>query len=119
MGQVCRFGGVNDGTLRVCCSSHNDLLCAHHYARTHFVETMPEYNGPTCTERAATSVDDVVAAARKVCAHPGYYPDHLGDCIGVLSEPSCECGIADLAFAVRRLNVVQGVVQAVVQGVDS
>ena len=39
----CSVGGRNDGTLRVCCSTHGKTLCAHHYARTHFVETMPEF----------------------------------------------------------------------------
>lgn len=36
---VCEIGLVNDGTLRICCSAHQTVLCAHHYARTHFVET--------------------------------------------------------------------------------
>lgn len=50
-GSVCRFGQVDDGTLRICCSSHSDILCAHHYARTHFVETDPAFNEPTCAEK--------------------------------------------------------------------
>lgn len=37
---VCAIGKVDDGTLRVCCSTHQYVLCAHHYARTHFVETV-------------------------------------------------------------------------------
>lgn len=41
---VCAIGGVNDGTLRVCCSTHRHILCAHHYAVTHFVETAPEFD---------------------------------------------------------------------------
>lgn len=40
MGDICEMGGFDDGTLRVCCSTHQRVLCAHHYARTHFVETM-------------------------------------------------------------------------------
>lgn len=48
---VCAFGGQDDGTLRICCSSHGDVLCAYHYARTHFVETMPEWHGPGCNQR--------------------------------------------------------------------
>lgn len=46
----------------------------------------------------------VVRAARKVHNGPGHYPTHLGGCIGVLSEPSCECGIGDLSFAVMALD---------------
>lgn len=106
---VCAVGGVDDGTLRVCCSSHGHLLCAHHYARTHFVETMPEWDGPTCAERAERAVDDVVRAARKIYGLPGHYPTHLGRCIGGLSAPHCPCGISDLHFAVRLLNAVQGI----------
>jgi hypothetical protein len=41
--EKCEIGGMNDGTLRVCCSSHGKTLCAHHYARTHFVETDPAW----------------------------------------------------------------------------
>lgn len=41
--EVCAIGKVNDGTLRVCCSTHQHTLCAHHYARTHFVETVGEW----------------------------------------------------------------------------
>lgn len=41
---VCGIGGVDDGTLRVCCSTHEHVLCAHHYAVTHFVETAPEFD---------------------------------------------------------------------------
>lgn len=44
MTDVCAIGGADDGTLRVCCSTHQHILCAHHYARTHFVETMPEHD---------------------------------------------------------------------------
>lgn len=40
---VCAIGKVDDGTLRVCCSTHQHVLCAHHYAVTHFVETMPAH----------------------------------------------------------------------------
>ena len=40
---VCAVGKVDDGTLRVCCSSHMETLCAHHYARTHYVQTMPAW----------------------------------------------------------------------------
>lgn len=47
-GAVCAIGGRDDGTLRVCCSAHQQVLCAHHYARTHFVETMEEYHQPGC-----------------------------------------------------------------------
>lgn len=53
---VCRFGKVDDGTLRVCCSSHSYVLCAYHYARTHFVEVDPAYNGPSCVERVSAAV---------------------------------------------------------------
>jgi hypothetical protein len=45
---VCEVGNGNDGTLRVCCSSHDAMMCEHHYARTHFVETSPAWNGPGC-----------------------------------------------------------------------
>lgn len=41
---VCAIGGVDDGTLRVCCTTHRHVLCGHHYARTHFVETSPEFD---------------------------------------------------------------------------
>lgn len=40
---VCAIGKVDDGTLRVCCSTHEATLCAHHYARTHFVEVAAEW----------------------------------------------------------------------------
>jgi hypothetical protein len=40
---TCEIGGYDDLTLRVCCSTHDKLLCAHHYARTHFVETDPAW----------------------------------------------------------------------------
>jgi hypothetical protein len=44
----------------------------------------------------------LIAAARKIHDGPlcGYHPTHLGGCIGVLSEPSCACGLADLRFAI-------------------
>jgi hypothetical protein len=45
---VCEVGNGNDGTLRVCCSSHDALICEHHYARTHFVETSPAWDSPGC-----------------------------------------------------------------------
>lgn len=44
MTDVCAIGNVDDGTLRVCCSTHGHVLCAHHYARTHFVEVVPEFD---------------------------------------------------------------------------
>jgi hypothetical protein len=40
-------------------------------------------------------------AVRKVIDNKGYYPTHLGGCIGMLSSPECDCGITDLHFAVR------------------
>lgn len=40
---VCAVGQADDGTLRTCCSTHKATMCAHHYARSHFVMTMPEY----------------------------------------------------------------------------
>lgn len=40
---ACDQGGRNDGTLRVCCSTHKKILCGHHYARTHFVEIDPDW----------------------------------------------------------------------------
>lgn len=61
-------------------------------------------------ERAATLARQVERlarlerAARKVYAHPGYHPNHLGECAGVMSEPSCSCGLADLRFAVRAMD---------------
>ena len=45
---VCEIGGVDDGSLRVCCSSHGKTLCAKHYAVTHFVEVGPESNAKPC-----------------------------------------------------------------------
>jgi hypothetical protein len=42
-GDVCAIGGADDGTLRVCCSTHLLVLCAHHYARSHFVEMMRSF----------------------------------------------------------------------------
>lgn len=54
---VCEIGGVDDGTLRVCCSTHQKVLCAHHYAVTHFVETMPEHAGPACTDKTYDVID--------------------------------------------------------------
>lgn len=41
-------------------------------------------------------------AVRKVVESEasGRHPTHLGGCIGVLSEPSCDCGLTDLRFAV-------------------
>lgn len=61
---VCAIGKVNDGTLRVCCSTHQHVLCAHHYARTHFVETDPSWSGPTCVDRLTEGpkVVDLMAA---------------------------------------------------------
>ena len=44
MTDVCAIGKVDDGTLRVCCSTHQHTLCGHHYAVTHFVETTPEFD---------------------------------------------------------------------------
>jgi hypothetical protein len=53
---VCAIGKVDDGTLRVCCSTHLHVLCAHHYARTHFVMTMPEYDAiAACNARQVAS----------------------------------------------------------------
>lgn len=37
--QKCAIGGGDDGDLLICCSAHRVVLCRHHYARTHFVET--------------------------------------------------------------------------------
>lgn len=45
---VCAIGKVDDGTLRVCCSTHQHVLCGHHYARSHFVEVGPEWNARPC-----------------------------------------------------------------------
>lgn len=69
---VCAFGGQNDGTLRVCCSAHGDVLCAYHYARTHFVETMPEWRGPGCNQRVhwGRQIDCVAQGCDPV------HPDH-------------------------------------------
>lgn len=56
------IGCDDDGTLEVCCSSHNLLMCRYHYARFHFVETDPRYNGPTCwqaTGRHNDGTEDV------------------------------------------------------------
>jgi hypothetical protein len=50
---VCAIGGVDDGTLRVCCSTHQHVLCGHHYAVTHFVCTAADYDGPACTAPSA------------------------------------------------------------------
>jgi hypothetical protein len=44
MADACAVGGGNDGTLRTCCSAHDAIMCAHHYARTHFVETDPAWD---------------------------------------------------------------------------
>jgi hypothetical protein len=48
----------------------------------------------------------LVDAARKIVNGPqgGHHPTHLGDCIGVLSEPKCSCGLTDLRFAVAALD---------------
>ena len=46
----------------------------------------------------------VERAARKVHNGPSHYPTHLGGCIGVLSQPSCDCGLGDLSFAVMALD---------------
>jgi hypothetical protein len=55
MSDVCVIGKVDDGTLRVCCSSHGKTLCAHHYARTHFVEVDPAWPvDQACNARVTT-----------------------------------------------------------------
>jgi hypothetical protein len=48
----------------------------------------------------------LVVAVRKVVNGPvaGFHPTHLGGCIGVLSQPSCECGLGDLRFAMMALD---------------
>ena len=51
LGDICQVGGFDDGTLRVCCSTHQMVLCAHHYARTHFVETMPAWHAEHACSR--------------------------------------------------------------------
>jgi hypothetical protein len=43
-GAECEIGGMNDGTLRVCCSTHQKVLCHHHYCRTHFDEVSPQWH---------------------------------------------------------------------------
>jgi hypothetical protein len=43
LAEHCAIGGIDDGTLRVCCSTHGATMCAHHYARTHYVETAEEW----------------------------------------------------------------------------
>lgn len=53
---------------------------------------------------SAGAIGRLIRAAKKVHNGPGHYPTHLGGCIGVLSEPSCECGIGDLSFAVMALG---------------
>lgn len=45
----------------------------------------------------------LLTAVRKIYDHPGTHPNHLGGCIGMLSDPSCQCGLADLRFAVQAL----------------
>jgi hypothetical protein len=40
---VCAIGKHEHDTVQPCCSTHKKLLCAHHYARTHFVETDPAW----------------------------------------------------------------------------
>lgn len=47
------------------------------------------------------ALDRLMAAARKITESNGYYPTHLGGCIGGLSSTKCECGITDLSYAVR------------------
>lgn len=54
--EVCELGRIDDGTLRVCCEAHGRVLCAGHYALTHFVETD---HSPTCVERIEAAMQDV------------------------------------------------------------
>lgn len=54
---TCYIGGKDDGTLRVCCTTHNKVVCAHHYARTHFVETDPAWPA----EHACSPLGAVIA----------------------------------------------------------
>lgn len=88
-GSVCAIGGRDDGTLRVCCSSHGDILCVHHYARTHFVETMPEYGREHACSRAwrigyfvtvdvdAIDETDAIFAGERAAGWPGdWSPPH-------------------------------------------
>lgn len=59
---VCAIGKVDDGTLRVCCSTHRHVLCAHHYARTHFVMTAAEYDATAACNANARESDAYVYA---------------------------------------------------------
>jgi hypothetical protein len=48
-------------------------------------------------------VQRVLDAAIKVRNYERW-PNHLGDCIGPLSETRCDCGLSDLRFAVMALD---------------
>lgn len=52
-------------------------------------------------------VKRVLDAARKIENGPlaGRLPSHLGGCIGPLSDTKCQCGLSDLRFAIRALDV--------------
>ena len=52
----------------------------------------------------ASALVRVVTAARKIHGGPHYYPTHLSGCIGALSDAHCDCGVADLHFAVLALD---------------
>jgi hypothetical protein len=62
---ICAIGGVDDGTLRVCCSTHQHVLCAHHYARTHFVETVGEWHEEFACNGNGRKVYDLATRRRR------------------------------------------------------
>lgn len=66
---LCEIGGVDDGTVRLCCSTHQKWLCLHHYAITHFVETF----GPWMLHNAcnATPLPDPTVLAQALGSREG------------------------------------------------
>lgn len=55
-------------------------------------------------ERQLDWVEHLEKAARKIWNGPSLHPQHLGRCIGVLSEPTCDCGLTDLRLAVMAMD---------------
>lgn len=85
LNEVCAIGGVDDGSLRLCCSTHEKVLCAHHYARTHFVETDSAYPSEfACT--LLVSQENVSLAGLRDAVAEALWDSGLGGC----DDPECD-----------------------------
>jgi hypothetical protein len=91
---VCAIGGKDDGSLRVCCSSHGKVLCGKHYARSHFVEVGTDWERTACNEVVMMTPSEPVIGQ----CYYSVLPDgtrmqfvYTGEGWVLVTRPACEC----------------------------